>query len=171
MSPTIRVDDQVFGTLQRNARPFVDTPNDVLRGLFGLNGTKPDSKVLDAEPVLTSPPAVIDDPVMLIRINQSYRPGMTSNELYQATRFAWNVSERRERARFACPVYNGIVLEVYEIHLWRKASPPEVETWKRQRWEFDGAPADETVRSKYLGRRVTSYLPRGFQGPIRFVNC
>ncbi len=37
MSPTIRVDDEVFKELQRQAQPFVDSPNDVLRRVLGLN--------------------------------------------------------------------------------------------------------------------------------------
>jgi len=37
MSPTIRVDDEVFKALQGRAQAFVDSPNDVLRRLVGLN--------------------------------------------------------------------------------------------------------------------------------------
>ncbi len=36
MSPTIRVDEDVYGALQRRAEPFVDTPNSVLRRLLDL---------------------------------------------------------------------------------------------------------------------------------------
>jgi len=36
MSPSIRVDEEVYGLLQRHAAPFVDTPNSVLRRLLGL---------------------------------------------------------------------------------------------------------------------------------------
>jgi hypothetical protein len=36
MSPSIRVDRDVYSFLQQNARPFVDTPNSVLRRLLGL---------------------------------------------------------------------------------------------------------------------------------------
>jgi len=37
--PTIRIDDEVWRELQKRAQAFVDTPNDVLRGLLGLNHT------------------------------------------------------------------------------------------------------------------------------------
>jgi len=119
-------------------------------------------------------PVAIDDgdAVMLIRINKRYTPGISEDELYEATRYAWKVGKRREDARFACAVFEGIVREVYEIRgEWRKASPPEGETWKGERWEFVGKIADKSVRSKYLGRRVESYLPPGGQNPIRYVNC
>ncbi|MEU1699045.1 MULTISPECIES: DUF4357 domain-containing protein [Streptomyces] len=38
MSPTIRVDDEVYEELQRRAKPFVDTPNSTLRRVLGLAG-------------------------------------------------------------------------------------------------------------------------------------
>lgn len=111
-------------------------------------------------------PVIIDDAVMLIRINKQYTPGMSAKKLYQATRYAWKVGRRREKAKFACAVFEGVVREVYEIREWRKASSLEGE-----RWEFVGKIADESIRSKYLGHRVESYLPRGSQNPVRYVNC
>lgn len=116
-------------------------------------------------------PVTISDPVILIRINNQYTPGMPPDELYEATRYAWKLGERRDGARFALAVFEGVVREVYKIHRWRKATPPLGETWKSERWEFDGTVAAQSRRSKYLGRRVDSYLPRGGQYPIRYVNC
>ena len=37
MSPTIRIDDEVYSWLQERARPFEDTPNTVLRRIAGLD--------------------------------------------------------------------------------------------------------------------------------------
>lgn len=37
MSPTVRIDDEVYEKLKANAEPFVDTPNTVLRRLLGLD--------------------------------------------------------------------------------------------------------------------------------------
>ena len=40
--PTIRIDDEVWAVLQKRAQAFVDSPNDVLRRDYGLNGeTRP----------------------------------------------------------------------------------------------------------------------------------
>ena len=39
MSPTIRIDEEVFEELKKHAEPFVDTPNSVLRRLLGLGET------------------------------------------------------------------------------------------------------------------------------------
>ena len=43
MSPTIRIDDDVFDELKKHAEPLVDTPNTVLRRLLGLSGSVADS--------------------------------------------------------------------------------------------------------------------------------
>lgn len=37
LMPTIRVDDEVYALLQAEAKPFVDTPNTVLRRKYGLD--------------------------------------------------------------------------------------------------------------------------------------
>lgn len=37
--PTIRVDDEVYDWLQQRAKPFVDTPNSVLRRELGIAGS------------------------------------------------------------------------------------------------------------------------------------
>src|SRR5882672_4354929 len=37
MAPTIRIDDEVYAWLQKNARAFEDTPNSVLRRVAGLD--------------------------------------------------------------------------------------------------------------------------------------
>lgn len=52
MTPTIRVDDDVFALLQREARAFVDTPNSVLRKLLGLE------EVVAGSTASPPPPAV-----------------------------------------------------------------------------------------------------------------
>ena len=36
MAPTIRIDDEVYVSLQSQARPFEDTPNSVMRRILGL---------------------------------------------------------------------------------------------------------------------------------------
>ena len=37
MTPTIRVDDEVYALLQQRGEAFVDTPNTVLRRILGLS--------------------------------------------------------------------------------------------------------------------------------------
>ncbi|MCW6008412.1 hypothetical protein K1W54_28295 [Micromonospora sp. CPCC 205371] len=45
--PTIRVDDDVYHRLQQEAKPFVDTPNSVLRRLLDLDGPAPKASDVD----------------------------------------------------------------------------------------------------------------------------
>jgi hypothetical protein len=54
--PTIRIDDEVFAVLQKRAQAFVDSPNDVLRRDYGLNGFS-GSKVIQDAPDAPSFPA------------------------------------------------------------------------------------------------------------------
>lgn len=120
--------------------------------------------------------AEIEEPAILIRIRQLYDPGMSDDELYDATRGHWKVRPDRHDARLALAVADGIVREVYEIDSWHpagttpsrtaihSAAPPD-------RFEFGGRVADEAMRTKYVGRSVRHYFTQGSQNPIRYVNC
>ena len=46
-SKVIRIDEAVWAELQRRARPLEDTPNSVLRRVFGLPGDKTESDSMD----------------------------------------------------------------------------------------------------------------------------
>jgi hypothetical protein len=64
----------------------------------------------------------IDEPAMLFRISRTYRPGMSDAELYEATRGIWVVpGPRRDNAKYAMAVYQGVVREVYRIDGWYPA--------------------------------------------------
>lgn len=51
MSPTIRIDEDVFEELKKHAEPFVDTPNTVLRRLLSLGdaGFEPTNGTVELE--------------------------------------------------------------------------------------------------------------------------
>jgi hypothetical protein len=51
MSPKIDIDEEVWDLLKRDAEPFVDTPNTVLRRLLGMSR----QPVAEAEPEIVSP--------------------------------------------------------------------------------------------------------------------
>ena len=126
----------------------------------------------------SAPSVKVDEPAILIRINQLYRPGMSDEELYDATRGIWVArGERRARAKYALAVYQGIVREVYRIDRWYAAGTTPYHTRRftdediRGRWEFVGEVAEEALRRKYIGKSVASYFPRGAANPIMYVNC
>lgn len=121
-------------------------------------------------------PAKIADPVILIRVAKAFRYDMSAHELYDITRTAWVVGQRREKAVYALAVYGGIVREVYRISQWLPAGSTFVNSKPsgnrhRDRWEFVGVVADENIRKKYLNRDVTEHFKHGSQNPVCYVNC
>jgi len=127
---------------------------------------------------LDAKPAVIKDPVLLINISQVYRFGMSDMELYDATRSAWVVGNRRNEIRYALAVYRSIVREVYEVAGWipggstMRADPdPHTEAANADRYEFVGRIAQAPVRKRYCGKSVTEYFPKGMANPVRYAGC
>jgi uncharacterized protein len=122
-------------------------------------------------------PVEVEDPALVIRINQLYRHNMPAHDLYEATRGVWRLGERREGAQYALAVFEGVVREVYEIEEWHPAGSTPY--WSRDqeelkidgRWEFTGRPAPSSVRERYNGRSVASYFKKGQQSPVVYVSC
>ena len=119
-------------------------------------------------------PVRIQEPSILIRITEVYRPQMTPSELYDATRASWKLGPNRERAKYAFAVFEGIVREVYEISKWLPAGstfnfrdPRGVRA--PDRWEFVGRLAPERLRQRYINRDVSGYFKQGAQNPIAYV--
>jgi hypothetical protein len=117
----------------------------------------------------------IDEPVLAININQTYRHGIGAGELYDCTRGIWRLARNRaERARFAFAVYQGVIKEVYEINQWHQECSTEYKnrqpspTKLKNRFEFIGNLAQDNVRDKYLEKQMPE--PHG-QNPIRYYNC
>ncbi|MFA6178673.1 MAG: hypothetical protein WC696_03565 [Candidatus Methylopumilus sp.] len=119
----------------------------------------------------------VDVPAMLFDIQQRYRTGITALELYEATRGAWHVGSRRENARYAFAVSEGVVREVYEIHSWHRAgtTPYRIKPFANfpvdGRWEFIGKPAAEVLRTKYKGSSVVKYFNKSQQNHVAYANC
>jgi len=122
-------------------------------------------------------PVIVTDPVILIRINRLYRHGMTEEELYEATRGVWKLGDRRQGAKYALPVFEAVVRDVFEIQAWHRAGTTtyksrQGENLSREgRWEFPGRRAEGSIRARYIGRSVASYLKPGLQSPVVYVGC
>lgn len=122
-------------------------------------------------------PVSIVHPVLLIRINKLYRHNMSPLELYETTRGIWRLGRRRERAKFAFAVFEGIVREVYEIISWHPARTTPYKTRDlsqrdvNRRWEFEGKVAEDGVRNQYRGGSVAHYYRHGNQTPTIYVNA
>jgi hypothetical protein len=120
--------------------------------------------------------ALIREPAILIRVNQLYHYGMSAAELYDATRSAWVVGDRREVAQLAIAVFEGVVREVYRITQWLPAGSTFNSRWSGKafrrdgRWEFVGVLASEKVRLRYVNKYVGHLFTQGAQNPISYVN-
>ena len=115
----------------------------------------------------------VREPSILIRLTRKWRPGMSAEDLYEATRTAWRVRRRRSAAaKYAMAVHGGIVREVYEIDSWHPAGATrrrKLGVKDRGRFEFVGRVASREVRRRYVGGSVEHVLPDGARNPIRYV--
>lgn len=116
----------------------------------------------------------IIEPAILIRLNNLFRYDMTPIELYDATRGVWRIGHDREKAEYAFAIFDGIVHEVYKVLAWFQAGSTfntrgSMED-ERNRWEFVGQIAEESLRSKYIGKSVEHYFSKNAQNPIKYVN-
>ena len=122
----------------------------------------------------------ITENVLLIRINQQYHYGMTDFELYEATRTCWVVNqEKADKLQYAFAVYNGMIMEVYQITAWLPAfstmNSRNIDTdimernIARGRKEFVGIIAPDEIREKYVGGIVSDLFAPGNSNPIMYV--
>jgi hypothetical protein len=119
----------------------------------------------DIEIQYEAPEAVFEEPMILIRVNKLYEPGMKPKEMYDATRMQWRVGQRAFKLKYACAVYLGIIREVYEIKEW---SPMEVINGF-QRHGFTGKVAAPAIRDKYRHSSVKHVFKKGSQSAIMYV--
>ena len=118
----------------------------------------------------------VTEPALLIRIAKLYRDRMTSEALYEATRGVWRVGDKKDVVSFALAVASGVVKEVFSVKQWHPAGTTHYQTRPLRdvqvagRWEFTGAVAPDSVRSKYVGRSVAHYFSRGASNPVLYVN-
>ena len=124
-----------------------------------------------------SEPAKITEPVLLIKLTDSFRYNMSAVELYDYTRGIWIVGKlRREQVKYVFCVYDNIVQETYKVLEWFKAgstfsSRKDAESWKihkDKRWEFVGR-ISHGMRKKYRYKSVDHYWKQGNRNPIRYT--
>lgn len=118
----------------------------------------------------------IKENVVVIKINKSYREGMSAQELYDVTRGCWKRKiESVEKAKYALSVANGEVKEVYRIDRWVPAEQMERESKPYDpkidagRIAFFGEVADESVRDRYIGKNVNNLYKHGEADPVKVL--
>ena len=118
----------------------------------------------------------IRENVVIIKINKSFREGMSKTELYDVTRGCWKRKIASvEKAEYALAVVYGIVKEVYQIDEWLLAENevretiPYNEAVDAGRIIFKGRTADEEIRKKYLDYSVAGLFKRGEVAPVKVI--
>lgn len=117
----------------------------------------------------------IDERVVAININRTYRSNSSAEILYDNTRGIWRLRKSRvEKAQYAFAIYKGVIKEVYEIDEWYPAGSTKYLQRRFtpinliDRYEFTGKLASDEIRNKYVGRTMPE---KHSQNPIRYYNC
>jgi len=118
----------------------------------------------------------VTEPALLIRIAKLFRPGMTPQQMYEATRGVWRLGPDKDAAEYALSIAEGVVQEVYSVGAWHGAGTtpyatrPLHEVSIPGRWEFSGRVAPPAIRGKYVGQSVAHYFAKGNASPVSYVN-
>lgn len=166
---------QRWGLTKEEAFMLESALIDVYPGLSNLQGGHDqDFGVINAEQlerILSVKPYEEPDGIdyMIIKIRQSRIEYMAETyekpeeALYHATRSSWNVSPSSAKKHpYILSVVDGIVREVYIADEW-------IKTGHQKRYEFVGKPADEKIRSLFLGLRIPAkYVKKGSQSPFLY---
>ena len=100
-------------------------------------------------------------------LNSTYKSGMSSLELYEATRGIWANIPKDDTLKYAYATYGGLIMEVYEIHCWVTAGTQQYFTRELKiptdanRFEFVGRIADKEIRELYVGKLIKKSRSHG----------
>lgn len=123
-------------------------------------------------------PEDIIDNIMFIRINKRYRNDMTQLELYESTRGYWRLKAKNaKKVDYVLAVYDGMVLEVYEVVDWFPAQSTYMDSRSNKltsdemegRYEFVGKIADDDIRKRYANKSVKEFFSQGESNPIKYI--
>lgn len=108
-----------------------------------------------------------DEPLLLIKINRLYEPGMSLEEVYEAARCCWRMDICRARkVEYLLAVANGIVRGVFRPLEFHRVTQ-ELATTEREagRVYFDAVVVED---SPYLWCSTREF---GQRSEIRYLNC
>jgi len=112
------------------------------------------------------PLEILKHEAVIININKTYERAKGGISIYNATKEAWVISEkRRGTLQLALSEYRGIIVEVFEILNWYKCI---TENQTSSRWGFNGTVSSEEIRMIYLNRSVRHTKKKGAANPIRY---
>lgn len=112
--------------------------------------------------------AIIEDDVLVIKINQLYRRGMSEEEIYEATRKYWRLSKTNaKKIQYVLSAANGLVRGVFEPEEWYQDNRENKENSKRI--FFEGKVATQAVCEKYLFKTLNKYPKTQGQNPAVYI--
>jgi len=145
-------------------------PSKLTNKNIGFDSTKRGRMTIPEIIATYSPqPIIIKEPVLLITPRRLFERNMGAEDLYKITCGNWVISEKRNKARYAFALRNGVVLQVYRIKQWKPAKARSLEQKRQNRWRFIGEIAVDMEH--YIGKSVASYITPGSRNPIKYVNC
>ena len=106
------------------------------------------------------------EPILIVKLNQKYRPGMSSEELYEVSRQYWVVGPRRAKVKYAVAAYHGRTIEAYLVEKWYA-----VLHQGKTRWAFNGVVANDIVREELVQKSIWHLHVKGAANPVRYLNC
>jgi hypothetical protein len=113
-------------------------------------------------------PATFNHKVLLINVNRRAE----EISLYEATRFAWKVSQKRaEKAEYVLATFRGLIIGAFEFDKWLPATAENFPGREDRpgRMGFIGRQAPEEIREQYLQKRVPEEFQKpGAANPIRY---
>jgi hypothetical protein len=126
------------------------------------------------------PAPTLHVPVLLVSLNQLWRPDIDQDELYECTRGWWKANgPRRDAVQYVLGVHNGVVRSVYKPLGWRKRAvgdrDSQYDVPGKERWGFDGQPAPEmasflrTSVSRFITTKQWSHLYANPEQPAEVV--
>jgi hypothetical protein len=127
--------------------------------------------------------AVILHRVVFVKLADTYRKGMSADDLYESARGVWNLSvEKAQDYAYVLALWEGLVVEVYHVTRWQPANPANYRMRIRkdllpahfiprhgvQCTEFEGVVAAEEIRKLYLGKSVRKQFDVGGQANCKY---
>ncbi len=112
---------------------------------------------------------IITEKSVIIRISKAYKPGMTSQELKEASLGDWSIKlQKAQQVEFAYVAHQGSVLDVFKISNCHETDTLNARGQKRVR--FEGTSSESHKDS--IGKSIRHYFPpgRGAANPVKYLN-
>lgn len=154
--------------LYKSINKYLEKDNaNPLKYIFGKSG---DSNIVENEEIVDDleMETKVSEKSLFIRINKEYRDGMSTEELYEATRKAWVLNKKRaETVDYVFSINQGTIVEIYKPTEWFEVKENDTDT---SRMGFCGKVAEGSIRDKYIGKSVKHYFKQGEANPCKYIN-